>query len=196
MKPAPDSSERQTLQAIAHGDAVALARLYRQHHARLVRFLRRCTGRQELIDEVINDTMWVVWRKATDFRGDSRVSTWITGIAYRTMLQALRARAPGDEVGESMLPPLEWERALAAHSSAGPDDEAELRNWLAQGLRGLPDDQRMTLELAYGQGHTCEEIAQIMDCAVGTVKARMFHARVRLRSVLPALGEPRQRGQG
>ena len=52
----------------------------------------------------------------------------------------------------------------------------------------LPDDQRITLELAYGAGHTCEEIAVIMGCAVGTVKARMFHARVRLRSVMPALG--------
>jgi RNA polymerase sigma-70 factor, ECF subfamily len=183
-----DASQVCCLHAIAQGDRDAFARLYRAQHGRLARFLRRCTARADLIDEVINDTMWVVWRKAADFRGDSRVSTWITGIAYRTMLKALRGASPGDELGESMMDPLEFEQALAAHSHAGHAGlNAELADWLAHGLKALPDDQRVTLELAYGLGHTCEEIAVVMGCAVGTVKARMFHARVRLRNVLPAL---------
>jgi RNA polymerase sigma-70 factor (ECF subfamily) len=46
----------------------------------------------------------------------------------------------------------------------------------------------MTLELAYHMGHSMEEIAAITDCPVGTVKARMFHAREKLRQYLPALG--------
>ena len=44
------------------------------------------------------------------------------------------------------------------------------------------------MELAYFLGQSCEEIAAIMNCATGTVKARMFHARLRLRNTLPALG--------
>lgn len=199
MNPASDDpAQRHLLNAIASGDRVALARLYRQQHARLARFLRRCTVQPELIEEVINDTMWVVWCKAADFRGDSAVSTWITGIAYRTMLRALRGRAPGEEVGEAMLPPQQFEQAMEAFAARaeGDDPDAERRDWLAQGLRHLPDDQRLTLELAYGLGHSCEEIAAIMGCAVGTVKARMFHARVRLRSVLPQLAEPHPRRMG
>ena len=71
-----------------------------------------------------------------------------------------------------------------------PQDEQrrEDRDWLAQGLKTLPEDLRVTLELAYLLGESCEDIAAIMGCAVGTVKARMFHARVRLRNVLPGLG--------
>ena len=69
------------------------------------------------------------------------------------------------------------------------------RDWLSQGLNSLPEEQRVTLELAYFMGESCEDIAAIMGCAVGTVKARMFHARVRLRNVLPALGgDDLQRG--
>ena len=51
----------------------------------------------------------------------------------------------------------------------------------------LPVAQRLTLELAYHQGHSCEEIAQIMNCPVNTVKTRMYHARVKLRTLLPQL---------
>jgi RNA polymerase sigma-70 factor, ECF subfamily len=54
-------------------------------------------------------------------------------------------------------------------------------------LNHLPVEQRLTLELAYQMGHSMEEIALITDCPVGTVKARMFHAREKLRQYLPAL---------
>jgi len=197
LTPSPDPSdsiERFCVQAVARGDRSAFEALYRRQHPRLARFLRRFTTRADLIDDVVNDTMWVVWRRAVEFRGDSRVSTWITGIAYRCMLKALRGTAPAEEVGESLLDEHELEQA----SFAQHDGEAgrELRDWLARGLRTLPDDQRITLELAYFLGHSCEEIAVVMGCAVGTVKARMFHARVRLRSVMPALAGLDDAAQG
>lgn len=172
------------LRAAARGDRAAFENLYRHHHGRLTRFLLRFTARRDLIDDVVNDAMWIVWRKAADFRGDSKVSTWIIGVAYRCMLKALRDRLNGDEVNESSLDGVSLEHL------GGADDGSsghEVRDWLAHGLRTLPDDQRVTLELAYFMGETCEDIAAIMGCAVGTVKARMFHARVRLRNVLPAL---------
>jgi RNA polymerase sigma-70 factor (ECF subfamily) len=55
-------------------------------------------------------------------------------------------------------------------------------------LNQLPAEQRLTLELAYQMGHSLEEIAAITQCPVGTVKARMFHAREKLRLYLPNLG--------
>src|ERR1051325_9821038 len=57
------------------------------YHRRLARFLMRMTSRHDLIEEVINDTLWTVWLKAGDFRGDSLVSTWIVGITYRRALK-------------------------------------------------------------------------------------------------------------
>jgi RNA polymerase sigma-70 factor, ECF subfamily len=191
---ASDAADASELRAAGLGDRAAFALLYRRHHPRLSRFLRRFTPRRELIDEVVNDTMWVVWHKAAEFRGDSKVSTWIIGIAYRSMLKALRSGAPVEEIGEGLLDAHELAQAAAQHDEKGPD--AELQNWVAQGLRTLPEDQRVTLELAYFMGCSCEEIAAVMGCAVGTVKARMFHARVRLRSVMPALAGQRKAAQG
>jgi len=66
-------------------------------------------------------------------------------------------------------------------------DAAETREWVALAVQHLSADQRLTMELAYGQGHSCEEISQIMDCPVSTVKTRMYHARTKLRTLLPQL---------
>jgi RNA polymerase sigma-70 factor (ECF subfamily) len=76
---------------------------------------------------------------------------------------------------------------------------AETGEWILRALQHLPTEQRLTLELAYGQGYSCEEIAEIMDCPMNTVKTRMFHARGKLRALLPhlagtALQETESRG--
>jgi RNA polymerase sigma-70 factor (ECF subfamily) len=59
---------------------------------------------------------------------------------------------------------------------------------LLQGSR-VPPEQRMVLELTYYLGYSCAEIATIMECPVNTVKTRMFHARRKLRDLLPQLAE-------
>ena len=69
-----------------------------------------------------------------------------------------------------------------------PDADTEMQDWVAHGLNCLSVEHRLTLELAYRMGHSLEEIAAITDTPVGTVKARMFHARRRLREYLPAIG--------
>lgn len=169
--------DRDMLDKVAAGDPEALRELYLIYHRRLARFLTRFLRRHDLIEEVINDTMWIVWRKASEFRGDSRLSTWIMGIAYRRALKSLRSRGRVDAM------PIEDEILTA------PDelDAAEIGEWIALAVQQLPADQRLTLELAYGLGHSCEEIAQIMDCPVNTVKSRMFQARTKLRAILPRL---------
>lgn len=175
-----NAQELALLRRVAQHDRQALETLYAGYYRRLGRFLARLTQRQDLIDEAINDTFWVVWQKAGEFRGSSLVSTWIMGIAYRCTLKSFRRR------GSLPAEPLsaDWEDTTSPELQA----EQELRDWVGQGLRHLPPEQRATLELAYYLGHSCEEIAGIMDCSVGTVKARMFHARVKLRNLLPALG--------
>src|SRR5258707_10440612 len=90
---ARDEGDRRLLARVAAGDREAFRELYIMYHRRLARFLTRLTRQYEIAEEVINDTLWAVWRKAGDFRGDSRVSTWIMGIAYRRALKSLRARS-------------------------------------------------------------------------------------------------------
>ncbi len=176
-----EARESLLLQRVAERDRQAFEELYNAYHRRLSRFLMRLAPRYDFAEEIINDTFWVVWRKAGEFRGASRVSTWIMGIAYRRALRALR-----DERQVSAL-----DRRVAEEAPGEGDDSAaaaDMQDWIARGLSALPDDQRLTLELAYFLGHSCEEIAEITGSPVGTIKARMFHAREKLRLSLPSLG--------
>ena len=184
-----DATDRMLLQRMSAGDRVALGVLYRGYHGRLCRFLSRLTRRPDVIEEVINDCMWIAWQKAGSFHGDSRVSTWLMGIAYRCGLKALRQH--GDEPVEDDT---SSEQRTPAHDL--DDEDRELRDWLSKGLDHLSVDQRVVIELVYGVGHTLDQVAVIMQCPVGTVKARLFHARVKLRNVLPALAGDSPRHQG
>jgi RNA polymerase sigma-70 factor, ECF subfamily len=167
------------LAAIGTGDRRALEELYLGYHRRLARFLSRFTARYENVEEIINDTFMVVWQRAKDFRRASLVSTWIFGIAYRTALKSLR-RQKNHSAARSL--------DEFPEQTVDPVLETEVKDWLSQGLDQLPAEQRLTLELAYHMGHSLEEIAAITDAPVGTVKARMYHARAKLRHHLPALG--------
>jgi RNA polymerase sigma-70 factor, ECF subfamily len=173
-----DDRDVELLSAVARGDRKALEALYAAYHRRLARFLSRLAQRYDTVEEIINDTFMVVWQHAGEFRGASRVSTWIIGIAYRTALKSLRRTQTRLKTHS---------RADVAEMSAEPNNDVELRDWVSQGLNHLPLEQRLVLELAYHLGHSIEEIAAITECPVGTVKARMFHAREKLREYLPAL---------
>ena len=178
-----NARELELLRQVAAGDRTAFKELYLIYHRRLARFLMRMTSRHDLIEEVINDTLWTVWLKAGDFRGDSLVSTWIVGITYRRALKALRRHG-------APRPMLVEEVAVAPDAQL----EDENRQWLGQALAELPLEQRMVMEFSYLMGHSCEEIAQIMQCPVNTVKTRMFHAREKLRRSLPRLAGANQTG--
>jgi RNA polymerase sigma-70 factor (ECF subfamily) len=173
---AGNQRELELLRLTAHGDREAFREIYLAYHRRLARFLMRMTFRHDVIEEVINDTLWTVWRKAADFRGESLVSTWIVGIAYRRALKALRAT--------HATRPLPSDDALRCTDPQSADED---RQWLDRALAELPFEQRTVLELSYLLGHSCEEIATIMHCPVNTVKTRMFHAREKLRGSLPRL---------
>lgn len=181
-----DERELAWISATARGDRRAFEQLYTSYHGLLIRFLTRSTSRRDLVEDVVNETMWAVWRGASRFRGESKPRSWIIAIAYRCLMKALRDRPIETQsssfIGDESDPMNDIAEAVCATA------QAEMRDWVRHGLDLLPAEQRMTLELAYFLGQSCEEISQIMNCAIGTVKARMFHARVRLRNTLPSLG--------
>ena len=177
--------ELQLLRRVARQDREAFKELYFIYHRRLLRFVMRMTSRQDLAEEVLNDTMWVVWKKAGEFRAASQVSTWILGIAYRQTLSTSRRTQFNAQFNSAE--PEELDVATADDAQL----QAETREWLDQGLAQLPLEQRMVMELTYFLGHSCEEIAAIMDCPVNTVKTRMFHARRKLRIGLARLADSR-----
>jgi len=176
---ASDSDAEAALVArVAAREQAAFAELYGLYRRRLARFLGRFLGSPQVIDEVINDVMFVVWQDASRFELRSKVSTWIFGIAWHKALKALERQK---REGAPLPPPTEIER---------PDEGAsalEVREWLGLALDRLSSDQRLVVELTFFAGYSYREIARIADCPVNTVKTRMFHARHRLRAILASL---------
>ena len=173
---------------VAGKDRAAFEALYRGYHPRLRRFLERVTRRPQIVEEILNDTMLVVWRKASTYNLQSRVSTWIFGIALRRALKALK------RVDE----PLEFVAEESPDQGvAGPEGmmvRQETQASIVRALNALSPDHRAVIELTYFEGYSCAEIAEIMRCPVSTVKTRMFHARRRLRMLLPnRMGEADER---
>lgn len=125
----------------------------------------------------------IVWQHADDFRGTSRVSTWVFGIAYRRALNSLRRSARRSRV---LVPEVEGPEPLVEDVAR----QTEERQLLDLGLSSLPPEQRLVMVLAYCVGHSCEEIATIADCPVNTVKTRMYYARRKLRDVISAAAVP------
>lgn len=178
----PPDDEHALLRRVATKDRKAFEALYHLYYRRLFGYLLKITRRAEVVEEVLNDVMLAIWKGAASFDGRSRPSTWIFGIAYHKALKALarQPKEPGEETeGPEPVDPEEPERLAVRR---------ELATVLGRALGSLPPDQRAVVELTYYYGLAYQEISEIVGCPVNTVKTRMFHARRRLRELLPGLG--------
>lgn len=180
---APERRDRELLGRIEARDREAMRELYPIYYRRLLRFFSRLTRRRELVDEMINDTFVVVWQKAGDFRSDSRVSTWIMGIGRRRGLNLLRSE---HRAAARMVSPTTSDHNLCEANV----EQSQLAEILERALKRLSPDHRAVLELSYYLGHSCDEIALIMNCPANTVKTRMYHARNKLRTLVPLMAAP------
>lgn len=175
---AAQGDELRLIAQAADGDRRAFELLYRLYFPRLARFLDRMTHNGAMIEEIINDTMLVVWRRGATFDGSSKLSTWIFAIAYRTALKAIAHR---DEPVDAD-PDLRYgDAALEPEVDLG---QQQLQHRVGAALALLSLEQRAVVNLTYYHGMAYEEIGVIMDCPVNTVKTRMFHARRRLKLLL------------
>ena len=168
-----EARERALLTAVAARDREAMTELYRLYHSRLFKFAFRMARSHATADELVNDIMLTVWRKADSFAGRSKVSTWVLGIAYRQTLHRITKRqiniAPEVELDE-----LPGEERV----------NLEKRDWILDSLDRLPAAQQLTVVLVFYVGLSYEEIADISGCPVNTVKTRMFYARRKLKAHL------------
>jgi len=174
----PETQEVELITLIANADRQAFEALYRLYFGRLARFLDKMTRDTHLIEEIVNDTMLIVWQKAPSFNHTSRVSTWIFAIAYRQGLKAIH------HVDEAVEADLEHHAAETRYEPEQQMSAQQLDADLNRALRALPMEQRVVVSLTYYHEMGYKEIAETMECPVNTVKTRMFHARQRLRFML------------
>ena len=173
-----ETGETALVERIRRRDLRAFATLYKAYHPRLSRFLSNMLRRPHLVEEVLNDTMMVVWDKIDSFEGASKLSTWMFGIAYRQGLSALRKL---DEPVEDARSAENESIEPSPENSAGAQGSKKA---LTEAIETLSPAHRAVVNLTYFQELGYREIAEILDCPVDTVKTRMFHARRQLKNAL------------
>jgi RNA polymerase sigma-70 factor (ECF subfamily) len=169
------------IRRISQGDRDAFVELYQQYSRSMLIYLDRLVWDPAVAEELLQDLFLVVWKDAGRFRGRASVRTWLHRIAHNLAVSWLRKRRP--EV---------WEE-FPTMVDNDPTPEAETLNTVRReqimaALEQLSPDHRAVVELAFFHQMRYREIAQVMDCPVGTVKSRMSHARRRLGAILRLMG--------
>lgn len=178
-----DDPDCDLIRAIAAGDVRALDALYARHGPGILSFLIARLNDRELAEEVLQDVMLAVWRNAANFRGESKVLTWMLTIARNRAINTQRRRQP-------KLVMFSEELGLPGNDT-GPLDKVEKRDRneaVRDALDMLPDAQREVLVLVFYHHLSGVEVAELLGISVGTVKSRLFRAKEMLRRVLQGEG--------
>lgn len=182
-----DARDAELLGRIAGGDLEAFRTLFARFYPRIFAFVQRRLRDPSLVEETVIEVFYEVWRSAGRFRGESRASTYLCGIAHFKALAALRAQ------GRSKRSAVIATDHEILSRTADPDDltshlegREDMRRMRAA-LATLSDGHREVVELAFLDGLPYAEIAERLGIAEGTVKTRVARARAQLRRELERL---------
>jgi RNA polymerase sigma-70 factor (ECF subfamily) len=182
--------ERRLVEVAQRGDVDSFNALVRLYEGRVYNLCYRMLGDADSAADAAQDAFLSAFRNLRSFRGGS-FRSWMLRIATNTCYDTLRARKRRPTVSIDMDTDDEDDASplQIADSAETPDDFAlrrELAAAIEHGLTILPEEQRIVLILSDIQGLAYEEIAQITDANLGTVKSRLSRGRARLREVLKA----------
>jgi RNA polymerase sigma factor (sigma-70 family) len=163
---------------VAGGDAVALRELYDRYGRVVYSFAYRLTGDATLSEECVQDVFVALWRRAADFDPKrARLTTWLFTVARNRAIDLGRQKARRPELRDDL------ETTESAPDTADLVAVADESQRLAEAMAELPEEQLAVLRLAYFDGLSHAEIAEMIGIPLGTVKGRMRLALERLRSV-------------
>lgn len=165
------------IQLAAAGDTRAYERLYREHVARVHSLARRMIGPEEA-DDLTQEVFVRAWERLDSFRGEAAFGTWLHRVAVNLILTRARSRK---RHGAWIV---EDEDAIESASFEPPAQEHSMD--LEAALERLPDGARRVFVLHDVEGYRHEEIAEMLDLAVGTSKSQLHRARMLLRRHLAA----------
>lgn len=173
------------LAATARGDQRAFRDLYTASSPHLFGLLLRILKRREWAEEALQDAYLKVWQKAETYEpGKGAPLTWLMTVARYRALDLLRMRRPEVEMPEEGE---EEPMSLADTFSQSPEDsavEGEGLGRLQNCMKGLQDEQRRSVLLAYYEGYTHQELAERMKAPLGTVKSWVRRGLTKLKECL------------
>ena len=177
----PRQEDRRLVARFNRGDPAAFSELFRRHQKDVARLVMRMLGTSGDVQDVMQEVFLQVFRSLPEFRGNSRLSTWIYRVAVNVVLMHRRAsRSRPVLAGSELAPP-------PADPEPLPDEQVEqaLRVAALQRLMDrLSDKKRTVFVLHELQGLSPVEIADIVGAPVLTVRTRLFYARRELMSLI------------
>jgi len=177
------TAETALLAELAAGDERALLSLMERYGSSLLHFTYRLTGDMGLAEEIFQDTMLKAWQQAAAFRLDGHLKAWLFRVARNGAIDHMRRKR---------LPTEEYTACLETAAAAfRPEQEAE-RSWLtdevSKAMGDLPITYREVIELRFFQQLCYQEIADVLEIPLGTVKSRLNYAVQRLTKIMQIRG--------
>jgi RNA polymerase sigma-70 factor (ECF subfamily) len=170
-----DRSDAELLAAHVQGDADAFGELVRRHQQRLWAVAVRTLGDREAAADAVQDALISAYRRASSYRGEAAVTTWLHRIVVNACLDLIRRQAARPTVA---LPEHEPADRRDAHAST------EVAVDVRAALSTLPEHQRLALVLVDMQGLSVTEAALVLEVAEGTIKSRCARGRAALAPLL------------
>lgn len=178
----PEQAGSELLGQVARGDQAAFGRLYDLMSGKVFGLIRRVLRDEAQSEEVFQEVMLEVWRKASRFDAAlGSPSAWIMTIAHRRAVDRVRsAQAAGDREVEAARLEVGTPFDNTSEQVAGRLEQRQVRRCLST----LTSLQRESVLLAYYQGYTYPEVAGLLRIPLGTVKTRMRDGLIRLRDCM------------
>lgn len=174
-------TDQQLVERVQAGDKRAFDMLVLKYQAKILGLVSRYVKDSSEVQDVAQEAFIKAYRALPRFRGDSAFYTWLYRIAINTAKNYLVSRSrrpPGSDVDIEDAEYYDSGDALRVQEN--PENQlfsAELSAVVNQAIKELPDDLRGAVTLREFDGLSYEDIAEIMDCPVGTVRSRIFRAR-------------------
>ena len=166
---------------VQRGDSAAFDLLVRKYQHRIAALIGRYISDWSECQDVAQETFLRAYRALGNFRGDAQFYTWLHRIAVNTAknhLVAHNRRPPTDDIDVEDAE--QFESGLRLRDNDTPERELmrqQLEQTVMRAVEGLPEELRQAITLREVDGLSYEEIAQRMDCPIGTVRSRIFRAR-------------------
>ena len=167
-------------------DEEAFQALYHRYEKRVFQYMISMLGDPTFTEETMVEVMVAIWNGAKKFRGASKVSTWIFGIAHHKAIDAIRRVSTQRQRSVSLDDAVE-----TVDTSDGPEEEAQqkgLAKITNQAMKNLSSDHREVLHFAFYEELSYQEISALLDIPMNTVKTRVFYAKQQLKNQMHTLG--------
>jgi RNA polymerase sigma-70 factor (ECF subfamily) len=175
------NTDQALVERVQRGDKKAFDLLVLKYQQRIMKVLSRYVRDPSEVQDLAQEAFIKAYRALPKFRGDSAFYTWLYRIAINTaknFVVAQGRRPPNDDIEATEAEQYEGESALKDYAS--PERETlrdEIRETVFKAIDALPEDLKTAITLRELEGMSYEEIAEAMDCPIGTVRSRIFRAR-------------------